>query len=60
MTVRWTINITDRWADWLRFAIKSSFILIGFMVAIFSLWFCAQFLWRLHQLLDRTWFGHSW
>ena len=60
ITMRWTPNLTDRWADCLRFAIKSAFILNGVMVAGFSVWFVAMFLWRLHQLLARAWFGHSW
>jgi hypothetical protein len=58
--MRWTLNPTDRWADWLRFAIKLALILNGIMLSVFSVWFLAMFLWRLHQLLDHTWFSHSW
>lgn len=58
--MRWTIINTDRWADWLRFAIKAALILNGIMFAGFSVWFSAVFLWRFLQFLWRIWFSHPW
>jgi hypothetical protein len=56
----WTPNLTDRWADWARFAIKLALILNGIMVSVFSVSFVAFFLWRLHQFIARASFGHGW
>jgi hypothetical protein len=58
--MRWTSNITDHWADVLRFFVRAVFILNGLMLAAFSVWFTARFLWRLHRYLGRVWFGHEW
>ena len=58
--MRWTANITDRWGELLRFALKFAFIVNLMMFAIFSVWFTAMFLWRLSQYLRATWLGHPW
>ena len=58
--MRWTVNITERWADLLRFAVKSAMIFNGIMLAAFSVWFTAMFLWRLHAYLWRVWLGGEW
>ena len=58
--MRWTTNITDKFADWLRFSIRATLILNGIMLAIFSVMFMAMFLWRFFQFLWRVWFSHPW
>jgi hypothetical protein len=60
MTMRWTVNITERWADLLRFAVKAAMIFNGIMLAAFSVWFTAIFLWRLLQFVWKAWLGHRW
>lgn len=56
--MRWTVNITERWADVIRFALKCAFVVNLAMLAVFSVWFTALVLWRVHQYLWRVWLGH--
>jgi len=58
--MRWTVNLTERWADVIRFAIKCAFGVNIILLAIFSIWFTALLLWRLLQFLWRSWLGHPW
>ena len=60
MTMMWNIDITQRWGELIRFALKVAFILNVLMLAVFSVWFTSLFLWRLHQYLARVWLGHDW
>ena len=58
--MRWRQSIIDALSDALRFLIKFALILDGIMVSVFSIWFTAMFLWRLHEWLLRVLFGSPW
>ncbi len=58
--MRWTLNITERWTDLIRFGIRCAFVVNLLMLAAFSVWFTALFFWRFHQYLWKTWLGHQW
>ncbi len=58
--MQWNVNITERWGEIIRFALKAAFLLNVVMLAVFSVWFTGRLLWRLHQYLARAWFGYPW
>ena len=58
--MRWRIDSTERWAELLRFAVRAILAFNCFVLAIFSIWFTAMFLFRFGQFLTRTWLGHAW
>ena len=47
-------------SDALRFVIKSFLLIDAILIALFSLWFVAQFFWHLRGFLARTMFGAEW
>jgi len=52
--------MTEKWAEAVRVAIKSAFAVNIAMFAVFSVWFTALVLWRVHQYLWKCLFGHPW
>lgn len=58
--MRWNVNMTEKWAEAVRVAIKSAFAVNIAMFAVFSVWFTALVLWRVHQYLWKCLFGHPW
>jgi hypothetical protein len=60
MTMRWAASLSERWTDLIRFALKCAFVVNLVMLAVFSVWSTALFLWRFHQYLWKAWLGHAW
>jgi hypothetical protein len=58
--MRWATSITDRCAEFLRFLLRATFMLNGFMAAVFVVWFVGNCLFRLAEFLKARWFSHPW
>jgi len=56
----WRQSIINVLSDALRFIVTGVLMLDVILLAAFSLWFCAKFLWQLVKLLNRVWFGTDW
>jgi hypothetical protein len=46
--------------DLLRFAVRAVWSLVGLVLALFVLWFFAEFTWHLAEFLGRTVFAGPW
>ena len=56
----WRQNTMDLLRDALRFVVSACVILDGIFIAVFSVWFLAEFLWHAAQWCNRVLFGGPW
>ena len=56
----WRKRTSDLLAEWLRFVARAGWLVIGVLVAIFCVWFAANFLRSLAQWLGRVFFQEPW
>jgi len=57
--VNWNHTLTNRLADWLRFAIRGSVLIAGIAATLGFTYVTVKLCWFTVRWLDRVWFGNG-
>ena len=56
----WREDHSLEWLNWLRFSVRSTWVLCAFCVGVFLLYLTARGLWHFTDFLERTLFNSPW
>ena len=56
----WRQNITEKLADWLRFAVRGCMLVSAIAASLATTYVCVKFCFRLAEWLDKVALSHPW